>query len=149
MSWLPRPFGATISRAPASRAIAAPSANVRRPSSRRPLSYWNSARLYTDRSFAGRGHNVISAGNGDDYVAAGPKRNAVDAGAGHDVIRFPAMHRGPSSLDAGSGDDIVHAYGRGPIRIACGPGDDTVRISFNRLVRTARDCEHVSRRYKG
>ena len=102
-----------------------------------------------DRVFAGRGHNVISAGDGDDYVAAGPRRNRIDAGAGNDTIRFHAMHRGPSTLATGPGDDIVHAYGRGPIRIACGPGDDTVRISFNRLVRTAHDCEHVTRRYKG
>ncbi len=41
------------------------------------------------------------------------------------------------------------AYAKGRTTIACGPGRDTVKIGFNRLVRPARDCEKVTKRYSG
>ena len=102
-----------------------------------------------DRIFGSRGRNRIDAGDGDDYVAGGQGGNTILGGSGNDAIRFNAMHRAYSKVDAGPGDDAVFAYGRGPIKVRCGDGLDTVKISFNRRIKVNRDCETVQKRYKG
>ena len=93
------------------------------------------------------GRNRIKGGPGNDYLQGGGvvSTNFINAGSGFDTIRL--VGDGYNGVLAGPGDDIVYAYSKDRVRIDCGPGRDTVKIGYNRNVRTKR-CETVTRRYK-
>ncbi len=93
------------------------------------------------------GNNRINGGGGNDYLQGGgvTSTNVISGAGGFDTIRL--VGRGYNRVKAGPGDDIVYAYSKDAVRIDCGRGNDTVKIGYNRNVRTKR-CETVSRRYK-
>jgi hypothetical protein len=70
----------------------------------------------------------------------------MGGGSGNDHVRLRGAGR--NRVQAGSGADLIEAYASGPTTIDCGPGTDTVRIGFNRHVRTV-GCERVSHRFRG
>ncbi|MEA2129024.1 MAG: hypothetical protein QOJ85_1915, partial [Solirubrobacteraceae bacterium] len=81
-----------------------------------------------------------------DFLQGGEASNQITAGPGNDRVRLRG--RGTNRISTGSGADLVEAYAAGSTRVDCGPGVDTVRIGFNRRVRTV-GCERVTRRYRG
>ena len=93
------------------------------------------------------GNNRINGGGGNDYLQSGgvTSVNVISGGSGLDTIRL--VGHGYHQVKAGAGDDIVYAYSKDRARIDCGPGTDTVKIGYNRSVRT-HGCEAVSRRYR-
>ena len=91
---------------------------------------------------------MIEGGDGNDYLQGGgvTSWNSISGGAGDDTIRL--VGHGYNRVFGGAGNDIVYAYSKDRNTIDCGPGDDVVKIGHNRLVKT-RNCETVTRRYKG
>ena len=99
-----------------------------------------------DTVYGGRGANRIDGGAGGDFLQGGPKGNRIVAGDGDDRIRLRG--NGSNTVFGGLGNDTIEAYSRGRRTVIdCGPGGDTVKIGFNRTVRT-RNCETVDRRYE-
>ncbi len=72
---------------------------------------------------------TVNAGAGDDYITAAKYNNSVEvhAGEGNDTIGGLYSHY--STLDGGSGDDLISDYSNNN-SIVGGNGNDTISISY-------------------
>gem|GEM_PF-2757821 len=73
---------------------------------------------------AGNGSNAVTLGNGNDLVTAGNGSNSVTLGNGNDGV---AVGNGANTFTLGNGNDIV-AAGNGNNTIALGNGNDITRV---------------------
>ena len=72
-----------------------------------------------DTIYGSPGRNTIRGEDGDDFLQGGSGRNAIYGGNGDDEIRLRGS--GPNSVDAGPGNDVVHAYARARRRSTAAP----------------------------
>ena len=92
-----------------------------------------------DRVDGGAGHDRLDGGSGDDHLLGGRGADTIYAGAGRDRIT------------GGHGNDVIVVSGDPRPAwsdvVDCGPGRDEVRINWNKVLKTSRNCETVRRAY--
>ncbi|NFV79224.1 tandem-95 repeat protein [Magnetospirillum aberrantis] len=89
--------------------------------------------LYGGNSIAASvGNDFIDGGAGDDTIYSGYGNGTIFGGDGNDNITVTAsISRGTSTIDAGSGDDVIMVDTYSGATITTGSGRDTIQTNYS------------------